>query len=481
MIARFSAVLFALLALEFSARASFSYALLVGGGPNVRYNQAGIETHLRFVSGLFPNPAQKLVLFANGDPRTPSVLYYDATKLTRGERILNTLFPDNPPWPRAKQREPQITADFAPSTRPKLAAAFGKLQTMLKKTPGNTLLYFTGHGGENDTDQNNNNYDFWGGDRFSVHDLAAQIATLPQGAPVAVVMVQCYAGAFGNLIFANGDPHSPLANREIAGFFATTKDREAEGCTADINEANYQDFSSYFFGALCGHNRLGKKISGADYNGDGHIGMNEAFCYALIHEPGTDVPICTSDIFLRRYVEIPASRVYKTAYAKILAAATPAQRAALDGLSTQLGLTGDKRLLEAYTIFFMTPNGVGVRINYDFMTAENHYADLRLAALKKIQSRWPALHKRNPKYRKALTTAAAVLTREAENSRWQKLLQASVDFTKAENRRDLANARLLRFLRLCNSVVRAKKLAESDNAPAKAAYARLCKAEAEEL
>ena len=59
------------------------------------------------------------------------------------------------------------------------------------------------------------------------------------------------------------------ANR--CGFFATVHDRKAAGCTADIDEANYQEYSTYFFAALRGKTRTGTPITPPDYDGDGRV------------------------------------------------------------------------------------------------------------------------------------------------------------------------------------------------------------------
>ena len=54
----------------------------------------------------------------------------------------------------------------------------------------------------------------------------------------------------------------------------------AAGCTPEINEAEYQDFSSHFFAALTGRDRVGRAVTGADYNQDRRVSMDEAFaCY----------------------------------------------------------------------------------------------------------------------------------------------------------------------------------------------------------
>src|SRR5207247_1653971 len=169
-----------------------------------------------------------------------------------------------------------------------------------------------------------NFYDLWG-EELSVRDLAQQIATLPAEVPVTLVMVQCFSGAFGNLVFTNGDPQAAPVQRPIAGFFAAPQDRMAAGCTPEVNEVEYHDFTSYFFAALTGRDRLGRKVSGADYNHDGRVGMDEAFAYSLIHDISIDVPVCTSDVFLQKFVPADDAELFRTGYSQVRIWATPAQ------------------------------------------------------------------------------------------------------------------------------------------------------------
>ena len=42
-------------------------------------------------------------------------------------------------------------------------------------------------------------------------------------------MVQCFSGAFGNLLFQGGDPNGALVDRDIAGFFATVNSARSAG------------------------------------------------------------------------------------------------------------------------------------------------------------------------------------------------------------------------------------------------------------
>jgi len=80
--------------------------------------------------------------------------------------------------------------------------------------------------------------------------------------------------------------------------------------------------------------------------------MDEAFAYALIHQETSDVPVSTSDVFLRRFVRQPDSETMKTPYATVRTWASPAQRAALDALPRTLRLRGEDRLAVAYDVQF---------------------------------------------------------------------------------------------------------------------------------
>ena len=302
-------------------------ALLVGGGPDLAHNQVAIESNIRYVHRLLPPSASARVLFSDGNPLSVNVQYE-----TPGG---GTLY-----------RRPRLPALDGPS---RLASFDREFQRVAARPPGPLLLYFTGHGGPaEDGGYDNNEYDMWGGDTLTVRHLAAHIDALPAHTPVVVVMVECFSGGFGNLLFRGGDPDRPPTDKDLCGFFASIPDREAAGCTPEVNEANYRDFTSYFFAALSGQDRLGHPISGADYDHDGHVGMNEAFAYALIHDVSIDTPTCTSDVFLRRFVRVPDAVVFATPYSEAIQWAAPAQHAALEALSKTLGYTTQSRLAAAY-------------------------------------------------------------------------------------------------------------------------------------
>lgn len=308
--------------------------LVVGGGPDQSHNQAAIESNVRYIDRLLPSGSAMRVLFTDGNPQSENVQCQSEDK-------------------KIYYRAPQLPRQDGPSKSASVQAELSALATSLRARPATkTLLYFTGHGSpDRQSAYNDNHYDLWDGDKFSVRDLAGAIKAFPKATPITVVMVQCYSGAFGNLLFQDGDPTETLVDQHICGFFAAVPQRMAAGCTPVINEAEYRDFTGYFFSALTGTDRLGRPITGVDYNHDGKVGMNEAFDYSLLHDDSIDTPVCTSDTFLRRFVKTADGDIFKTSYSQVQAWASPGQLAALEGLSKLLSFSGEDQLATAFDHF----------------------------------------------------------------------------------------------------------------------------------
>ena len=309
--------------------------LLVGGGPDLKHNQVAIESNVRYVDRSLPAGTPRIVLFTNGETDSKNVLYLDENN-------------------KEAYRAPQLPRLDGPSELTRIQSEIATLaKDSLSSPAAPVLLYFTGHGSPVPSSEfTNNKYDLWNGGALTVTDLATSLKAFPKTTPVTLLMVECFSGAFGNVLFDDADPTGKLADRKVCGFFASIPTREAAGCTPEVNEANYRDFTSYFVAALTGTDRLGKPVSGADYNRDGKVGMNEAFCYSLIHDDSIDTPVCTSDVFLRRFIKTADPDIFLNRYDKVRGWGTPAQTAVLDELSASLGLTGDERGQKAYDTFY---------------------------------------------------------------------------------------------------------------------------------
>jgi len=457
------------------------HALIVGGGPDVEMNGLQIESHVRFVLSLLPPETKRAVFFADGSASRATVSYEELDKFSDAQNAFDVLFPDYKLGPQMLTRAEKLGTPLdGSSSRATLHRAVGELASALGQKGGPVLFYFAGHGSPGGNKESDTQYDMWNNGGLSVHELSAELSRLPSTAPVVLVMAQCYSGGFANVIFRDGDPKSPLLPQDLAGFFASTKDREAAGCGAGTDETEYQDFSSYFFGALSGCNRLGKAVTGADFDGDGRVSFHEALCYALIHDPTIDTPTCTTDAFLARFAPGKSSEIYGTGFEKILAAASPAQHAALEELSAKLDLTGDGRLLAAHDrLTYSDPVARASQIQA-YRVTQDKLGALRKSGLDRVFSRWPELRwRKSPKFRDTLDAAMKKTGEDA--SFCKNLIEARDAFDHADEAMDVEKAMLLRFTRLCESVVRARQMRESGNAAMKARFERLWNAEQRSL
>lgn len=478
-----------LLTLVMAARADERRALMIGGGPNPKSNQIAIESNVRYLLRLLPADVKPTVLFADGDPKAQTVLFEDREKdLKPGERIVALLLEGRAAAhpTTLKYRAPNLPRVDGPSRRAEIEAAFSRLAAQ-SPTGFPLLLYFTGHGSPaKNRNLDNNVYDLWQESGLSVQELAAQVARLPATQPLTLVMVQCYSGAFGNLLFQGGDPRSEFVDRDIAGFFATVKERVAAGCTPAVDEREYHDFTSYFFAALTGQDRVGRKVTGADYNRDGQVTMDEAFCYALIHDASIDIPICTSDVFLRRVVTIPDGEIFKNSYLQVRGWASSAQRVALDELSKRLKLSGDERGATAYNRFIgIAPQQPPEPRANPSAAAKRAFDQAREEGRRLLLQRWPELQSGNgPGYERGRAEAVEMAERQFKEGKYKTLADAESALdaaNEADYKQELTDALQARFVRLFKSVVLAHVVRTGTDSVTQRRLERLVSAESRPL
>jgi hypothetical protein len=170
----------------------------------------------------------------------------------------------------------------------------------------------------------------WGEQYLSVQKLTEQLDQLPTAVPVVTVMSQCYSGSFANLIYEGGDPDRPVAIQTRCGFFATIKSRPSVGCTPEVNEADYRDYSSSFFAGLSGQSRTGQAVASADYNQDDRVSYAEAHAFAKVDEQTTDLPVSTVEVWLQGKVGQRRSELLSQPIATILATASPDRKYVVD-------------------------------------------------------------------------------------------------------------------------------------------------------
>lgn len=469
-----------------AATADDRRAIMVGGGPNPKSNQVAIESNVRYLLRLLPQDVKRTVLFADGDPKAETVQFEEQAKELRpGERVVTLLLdgPDAAHPSAYKYRAPNLAQIDGPSRRADIEALFSQLSTQ-EPTFSPLLLYFTGHGSPaKNRNLDNNVYDLWQENGLSVRDLAGQIGRLPANQPLTIVMVQCYSGAFGNLLFRDGDPQGEPLDRVMAGFFSTVKERVAAGCTPALDESEYHDFTSYFFAALTGQDRVGRRVRGADYNHDGKVTMDEAFCYALSHDASIDIPVCTSDIYLRRVITTPDEELFNNPYSKVKGWSSAAQRNALEEISKRLKLTGEDRGLAAYNRF----RGIGwdpnERRSNPLAAARRTFNEARDEARRGLIQRWPELlDKGGAGYAKARAEAMNIVERQVKEGKYKTLLDAegakdAADY--AAYKQELSDSLQVRFVRLYKSVVLGHLVRSGSDAAVRQRFERIAVAEAQ--
>ncbi|MGA3170859.1 MAG: hypothetical protein ABSE62_07570 [Chthoniobacteraceae bacterium] len=457
------------------------HALLVGGGPDKEDNTAQIEEHLRYVTSLVPASPGRIVLFADGRLNSRDLTYTDSSHLTQGQRALDILLPNDELGAKERTRRPQLgTVLDGPSRLGAIERAFERLVSLSGRTGPPILLYFAGHGSVSQDRDKYSLYNLWGDEDLDPPTLSHEIDTLPPRVPVTLVMAQCFSGGFGDVLFKKADSDGSLDERTITGFFAAESDREAAGCGTDTDSPLYQDFSSYFFGALSGRDKLGHRVEGADYDGNGRVSCYDAYCYALIHDESIDTPVCTSLVFLRRYADTPDASIYSVDWDTIVGLATPAQKAVLDTLSAKLSLDGKQRLLSAYDrLMFSDPVGQPAELRA-YRDAQDRLNALRMDTLRTLFQKWPALRWSDSRdYDGAARNAEADLEKDATHC--QEILQTSDSFDRADAALDTEESLLVRFTDMAEAILRARDLRASGDPAVKARFEALWRAEQQPL
>ncbi|MDX1565243.1 MAG: hypothetical protein R3236_07555 [Phycisphaeraceae bacterium] len=327
-----------------TARAE-DYFLTIGGGYSPSGNQVSLEKNILYFTSLLDE--NKLsnrphhIIFADGPKPGRTVQFTDPSDPVPPINKLLGMLVGSTKGLDHRYRKHRIPDVKGPSSVQSIDRWFETTGSKLQ-SGDRLVIYFTGHGGKasNKKSQDTKIY-LWNRKSMPMTDFVKRLDKLDPSVQVVAVMVQCYSGGFANLIFKEGDPKKGMAAHNRVGFYATVHDRVAAGCTPDINEANYQEYSTHFWAGLFGKTRLGQVVRDSDYNQDGRVGYNEAHAYALIHSDTIDISIKTSGAFLRRYASTkkdskhPDRLSSESDYTTLLAKATPAERTTLEALSKQ--------------------------------------------------------------------------------------------------------------------------------------------------
>jgi Peptidase C13 family len=388
----------ALLALACGAARGEDHFLTIGGGYSPTGNQVSLEKNVlyfqRLLSDMHLAGEPHEIFFSDGDDPRRDVEFADPSAPTPRVNLLLARVFGREDLLEYRFRTNQVPGIRGASSPDNIDRWFSEVGARLK--PGDRLIiYLTGHGGKG-TDVQNPHFFMWNRKQMTVKEFAAKLDKLPESVPVVLVMVQCFSGGFANAIFKDGDAKTGLSRANRCGFYATVPERPAAGCTADIRDENYKEYSTSFWSAICGRSRTGQTVAPPDYDGDGKVSFAEAHAYTVLSSDTIDIPVKTSDAFLRAFSTSkpdktkPDLLTIDSPYDVLLAAASPIDRAVLEGLSAQLGLTGGSRAQAARDLALKTQkdrNGIDrgkKRINDKYQAARREIAE-------SLKLRWPEL------------------------------------------------------------------------------------------
>ena len=331
--------------------------LTIGGGYSASGNQVSLEKNIQYLQRVMADLDRKDaphdIYFADGDHEGRDLQFMDKDFKIPKINLYLAEFAGSTKGLWNQYRNHDIAVD-GPSKSAEVKKWFDTKGKKLSAEKDRLMIYFTGHGGRGEKKSPHNTIMYlWQDVNFRVNQFVAELDKLPEDLPVTMVMVQCYSGGFANIIFKEGDPKKGLSDHNRAGFYATVHSRVAAGCTPDINEANYREYSTYFWEALYGESRIGEKVEKPDYNGDGETSYSEAHAYTILNSRTIDIPVKTSDAFLRHFSKTKNEKKDKkkveglwtadSNYCDLLEFAGPNEKAVLEGLSKQLNLSGDNR------------------------------------------------------------------------------------------------------------------------------------------
>ncbi len=298
-------VLFACLSCGAKNSAS-DYILTIGGGYEPAGNQASLEANVLFFQKIvrerFRETADHQIFFADGLDPAEDLQVIEAKKGTDTPTLvlLESAFAlDRQNLSYRNHQVPNIRGPILPKS-----IKSGLDEVAERLMPGDRLIiYVTAHGSAAmGKDPMNTSITCWRKESLSMKKFSEWLDRLPSNIPVVMVMAQCYCGGFANSMFAGGEAVNGLSKAVRTGFFAQRFDLPAAGCRPDIE--NDEEYSSYFWGAFLGQTRTGKVAVGVDCDNDGRVALDEAHAYAVRASQTIDIPLRSSDMFLRYYSRI---------------------------------------------------------------------------------------------------------------------------------------------------------------------------------
>lgn len=454
--------------------AAKDYFLTIAGGYSPTGNQISLEKNVTFFRSVLEradlSEAPHDVFFANGDSGNRDLQFQPAdAKIPKAQLLMAQIF-GSTKYQTLEYRAHELEDLAGGMSTENIAKWFDENAPKMK--PGDrVIIYATAHGGKAKTKDNefNTTLYLWNRVTIDVNQFQTHLEKLPEGVSATLVMAQCHSGGYANSIFKNADKEKADFEKPVCGFFSTVHSRLAAGCTPDINEDDYDEFTSHFWAAINGQTRTGKPIPSADYDGNGVVDFEEAFAQTVIISRSIDIPMRTSGTYLRarskyRHEDRENEQLLeqKTDYGKVLELARPAEKAMLDALSEHLKLTSDQRYAEAEA----KANEIEAerkRLQTQLNDKKKRQDALRKELQNGLKNRWPELANILSAQAIRLMTSEAdafvqAVEAEPKFEEWQQLQDERNEISARRFKLEKEWALHIRFMRTHNNVALAQNL-----------------------
>lgn len=276
--------------------------VLLGGGYKLEGSQGQIELNLKWVQGILERRQKMMsVYYTDGDGETPDVFLQSPIEdsienlqpLARvfGQHSLNEI----------SYRNHAVDGVLSETTASVLEPALNNL--FEQSGPDDSLLVvYNGHGSPSAAGAEKVALKLWGDTRMSAEQFHGLLSKVDVSTDFRYIFTQCYSGGFHRLIYDDVEKGHALAEGQRCGFTAESSWRQSEGCSASINMGDYRDYTTFFFAAIHGEDRLGQPLlANPDHNGDGVTDMREAHMYTLEHAHSTDLSRSSSEDYLEQW------------------------------------------------------------------------------------------------------------------------------------------------------------------------------------
>ena len=278
------------------------YIWLIGGGPSAQSSQGQIELNVKWEREVIRRqaPDAKLrIFYTDGNNPGKDVIVWQHPRESKDTlQPLARVF--GAQTHNGESYHSHTIPDVVGSTRADTLVADLKKEFAALKQGDRALLIFYGHGTFEGKDVGLNALRLWDNTQLTARELESLFSGINPDVPVRFVLPQCFSGGFSRVMHPRGDDVRELVPNNRCGFMSVPKNRESEGCSPSINVGDFRDYSTYFFAALDGRTRLGKKLSPgiADRNADGLVSLREAHLYSIASAVSVDSPRSTSEVFL---------------------------------------------------------------------------------------------------------------------------------------------------------------------------------------